>query len=120
MAQGIYPPFPKKGDLRIAKNYRGITLTFIAAKIYNAQQRNRIEPKIEKILRKYQNGFRRNRSTTSQILTIRRILEGVRAKCLEATILFVDFSKAFGSIHRWKMEHILLVYGLPKKKTSQL
>ena len=52
----------------------------MAAKIYNALLRNRIEPKIDNILRKKQNGFRRNRSTTSQILTIRRILEGVRAK----------------------------------------
>ena len=30
-----------------------------------------------------------------QILTIYRILEGVRVKNLEATILFVDFAKAF-------------------------
>ena len=64
----------------LAKNYRGITLTSIAAKIYNALLRNHIEPKIDNILKKNQNGFRRNRSTTSQILTIRRILEGVRAK----------------------------------------
>ena len=46
------PPFPKKGDLGLAKNYRGITLTSIAAKIYNALQRNSIEPKIENIFRK--------------------------------------------------------------------
>ena len=72
--------FSKKGDLRLAKNYRGITLTSIAAKIYNTQLRNCIEPKIDNILRKNQNGFQRNTSTTSQILTIRRILEGVRAK----------------------------------------
>ena len=78
--KGCILPFPKKGDLGLAKNYRGITLTSIAAKIYNALIRNRIEPKIDIILRKNQNGFRRNRSTTSQILTIRRILEGVRAK----------------------------------------
>ena len=31
------------------------------------------------------------------------------------TLLFVDFSKAFGSIHRRKMEQILLAYGLPKE-----
>ena len=83
---------------------RGIALTFIAAKIYNPLLRNRIEPKIDNILRKNQNGFRRNRSTTSQILTIRRILEGVRAKNIQATLLFVDFTKAFDSIHREKME----------------
>ena len=54
------PHFPKKGDLGLAKNYRGITLTSIMAKIYNALLCNRIEPKIEKILRKNQNGFWRN------------------------------------------------------------
>ena len=54
------------------------------------------------------------RSTISQILTIRRILEGVRAKNLQATLLFVDFTEAFDSIHRGKMEQILLAYGLPK------
>ena len=44
--------FPKKGDLGLAKNYRGITLTFIAAKIYNARLRNHIEHKIDNFLRK--------------------------------------------------------------------
>ena len=113
-------PFPKKGDLRLAKNYRGIALTSIAAKIYNALLCNRIEPKIDNILRKNQNGFRRNKSTISQILTIRRILEGVQAKNLQATILFVDFTKAFDSIHRGKMEQILLAYGLPKETITAI
>ena len=118
--KGCILPFPKKGDLGLAKNYRGITLTSIAAKIYNALLRNRIEPKIDKILRKNQNDFRRNRSTTSQILTIRRILEGVRAKNLQATLIFVDFTKAFDSIHRGKMEQILLAYGIPKETVAAI
>ena len=118
--KGWIPPFPKKCDLGLAKNYRGITLTSIAAKIYNAQLRNYIGPKIDNILRKNQNGFRRNRSTTSQILTIRRILEGVRAKNLQATLLFVDFTKAFDSIHRGKMEQILLAYNLLKETVAAI
>ena len=118
--KGCILPFPKKGDLGLAKNYRGITLTSIAAKIYNALLRNRIEPKIDNILRKNQNGFRRNRSTTSQILTIRRILEGVRAKNLQATLIFVDFTKGFDSIHRGKMEQILLAYGIPKETVAAI
>jgi len=32
--QGCILPFPKKGDLGKAENYKGITLTSIAAKIY--------------------------------------------------------------------------------------
>ena len=35
--------------------------------------RNCIEPKFENIPRKNQNGFRRNRSMISQILTVRQI-----------------------------------------------
>ena len=57
---------------------------------------------------------------TSLILTICQILEGVCAKNLEATILFVDFSKAFDSILRGKMEQILLAYGLPKETIAAI
>ena len=70
-----------------------------------------MEPKIENILRKDQNGFRRNRSTTSQIY--------VRAKNLQA-IIFVDFAKAFDSIHRGNIEKILLAPGLPKETVAAI
>ena len=120
MDKGRILPFPKESDFRSAKNYRGITITPIAAKIYNALLHNCIEPKIENILRKTQNGFRRNRSMTSQILTICQILEEVCAKNLEATILFVNFTKAFDSMHRGKIEQILLAYGLPKESIAAI
>ena len=63
--KGCILRLPKKGDLGIAKNYQDITLTSIAIKIYSALLRNRIEPKIEKILRMNQNGFWIYRSMTS-------------------------------------------------------
>ena len=113
-------PFPKKSELGLAKNYWGITLTSIVAKIYKALLRNCIEPKIKNILRKNQNGFRRNGSMTSQNLIIRRILEGVRVKNLQSTILFLNFAKAFDSIHRGKMEQILLTYSLPKETIAAI
>ena len=118
--EGCILPFPKKGDLGITNNYRGITLTAIAAKIYNSMLLNRIQPEIEKVLRKNQNGFRKKRSTVSQILTVRRIIEGVRARNLQAVLLFVDFSKAFDSIHRGKMEQILLAYGIPNETVDAI
>ena len=62
----------------------------------------------------------KNRSTNSQILIIRRILEGVRAKNLQAIILFVDFTKAFDSIHRGKMGQFLLAYGIPKETVTAI
>ena len=65
---------------RATKNYRGITLT--AAKVYSALLLICMKPEIEKILRKNQNSFGRNQSTTLQILTIHQIIKGVPAKNL--------------------------------------
>ena len=118
--EGCILPFPKKGDLSLATNYRGITLTPIAAKTYNSMLLNRIQPEVEKVLRRNQNGFRKNRSTVGQILTVRRIIEGVKANNLEAVILFVDFSKAFDSIHRGKIAEILQAYGIPNETITAI
>ena len=49
----------------------------------------------------------------AQILTLRRIIEGVKANHLPAIITFIDFKKAFDSIHRGKMMQILRAYGIP-------
>ena len=43
------------------------------------------------------------------------MMEGVRVKNLKATALFVDIS-----IHREKMEQILLAYGLPKETVTAI
>ena len=81
---------------------------------------NKIKLEIEKIIWKNQNGFRRNRFKISQILSIRRIIKGVRAKNIEATLLFEDFSKVFDSIKRGKIEQIQLAYGLPKETVTTI
>ena len=113
--KGGIVPVPKKGDLTIPTNYRGITLLPIAAKIYNKLLLNRIVPEVDPLLRKNQNGFRRGRSTLSQILSIRRILEECRKYNKEITLCFVDFRKAFDTISREKMFEILHLYGIPQK-----
>ena len=74
-------------------------LRTMTAKTYNTLLLNYLKPEIEKILRKNQNGFLRKWSITSQILTIHQIIEGVHAKNLKATLLFVNFSKAFDCTH---------------------
>ena len=106
-------PVPKKGDLTIATNYRGISLIPIAAKIYNKLLLNRMVPAVDPLLRNNQNGFRRGRSTISQILSIRRIIEEMRRLNKEVTLCFVDFRKAFDYICRETMFEILPLYGIP-------
>ena len=49
-----------------------------------------------------------------------KFLKVYTQKNLQATILFVDFTKAFDSIHRGKMEQILLAYGLPKETVTAI
>ena len=53
-------------------------------------------------------------------MTICQILEGVCAKTFEATILFIDFSKAFDSLHRGKMEQIFIAYRLLKENVAAI
>ena len=71
-------PLPKKGDLQQPQNYRGITLSPLASKIYSSLLLNRIAPYIDPILRPNQNGFRKGRSALPQILALRRIIEELK------------------------------------------
>ena len=54
------------------------------------------------------------------MLTILQILKGDRAKNLEATLLFVDFYKAFDSIRSEKIKQILVANGLPRETIAAL
>ena len=106
-------PIPKKGDLSLPTNYRGITLSVIASKLYNSMILSRISEYVDPILRRNQNGFRKGRSTIPQILALRRIIEEMKIGKQKATIIFVDFAKAFDSVDRKAMLHILKNYGIP-------
>ena len=51
----------------------------------------------------------------SQILALRRLIEGVKARNLSAVITFIDFRKAFDSVHRGKMLKIMRAYGISEQ-----
>ena len=100
-------PVPKSGQLNKVENYRGISMCPVPTKVINKLILLRMRPTVEPILRINQNGFRPERGTVSHILALRRILEGIQDKKLPATLVFVDFSKAFNSIDRDNMFEIL-------------
>ena len=99
-------PLPKKGDLGDTVNYHGISLTVVAAKIYNKLLLERIRSHLDPLLRIKQNSFRPGRSTVAQIVALRRLIEVVKAKQLQAVINFVDFKKAFDSIYQGEVREI--------------
>ena len=73
-------PVPKKGDLTKPDNYRGISLAQSASKIFNRLILNRTRLVIDKVLRPNQNGFRENRSTSSHLLALRRLIKETTKK----------------------------------------
>ncbi|KAL9958972.1 hypothetical protein ACROYT_G036051 [Oculina patagonica] len=91
---------PKKGDLQNCDNWRGITLLSIPSKVFCRILLARIETAIDTKLRQEKAVFRRGRGCIDQIFALRNIIE----QCIEWTtplfINFIDFQKAFDSVHR--------------------
>ena len=84
-----------------------MTLIAITANVYNALLLNGTRLEIEKILGKTRAAFEEIDSQPHSFW--------LSVESSKATLLLVDFSKAFDSIHRGKIEQILLAYGLPKE-----
>ena len=59
--------------------------------------------------------FQKGRSTLPQILALRRIIKGIHTSLRNATLVFTDFCKAFDSINRKAMLHIMSMYCIPEK-----
>ena len=98
--------FTKKGNLSMATNYRKITLTCISAKLYNKMILNRILAFIDPLLSPNQNGFCKEHSILSQILAIRRKIEGIKEKNLPAMITVIGFCNVSNTTDRSKMFNI--------------
>jgi len=75
---------------------------------------DRIKPISEGISGDYQGGFRPNRSTTDQIFIIKQVFQKTWEYEKEV-YMFVDFKKAYESIHRPILFNILKQFNFPKK-----
>ena len=102
------------------KDFRGISLMSISAKVYDRILLNRIYESIDKLLRPYEAGFRKNRNCLEQILILRRVLEALYKRQLPLIATFINFQKAFDSIDRKSMWKILRSYGIPEKIVNAL
>jgi hypothetical protein len=63
----------------------------------------------------YQAGFKKNRSTTDKIFSLRQIHEKCWRSGLPLYQVFIDFKKSYDSISREAVERVLLEIGVPKK-----
>ena len=106
---------PKKGDLSSCSNYRGITLLSIPSKVFSRVLLNRMREAIDTQLRDQQAGFRKERSCTDQIATLRIIVEQSLEWNSPLYINFIDYEKAFDSVDRNTLWKLLRHYGVPQK-----
>lgn len=115
MKEALLIKLPKKGDLGLTKNWRGIALQNSINKLIAKIILDRISPSIEPLLRREQAGFRRGRSCVDQINTLRIIVEQCREHNTSLCLLFIDFERAFDSLNQHIMWQILAKYGIPDK-----
>ncbi|KAL5010020.1 hypothetical protein ScPMuIL_012325 [Solemya velum] len=113
--EGNIIKLPKKGDLSNCNNWRGITLLSIPSKAFSKIIIDRIRTAVDKQLRQEQAGFRKGKSCCDQIFVLRNITEQCTEWQRQLIINFIDFEKAFDSIHRESLWKILRHYGIPAK-----
>lgn len=108
---GIILPIFKKGDYRECKNYRGITMISVIAKMYERILDNRLKLQIETQLEDSQSGFRKGRGVQDHIFTIKQIME--KRENNNTYMAFIDLEKAFDSVPK------KLIWESLKKKRSK-
>ena len=96
-------------------NWRGITLLAVPSKVFCKILLGRIDEVIDNKLREEQAGFRRGRGCIDQIFAIRNIIEQCIEWKMPLYINYIDFKKAFDSVHRETLWKIVRSYGIPMK-----
>ena len=112
---GVITTIWKKGDLSLCSNNRGITLNAVACKLHQIIVLNRLSEGIEKLIRENQCGFRKGRSCSDQLFTLRVVIDNALEHNLPLKINFIDFKAAFDSVDREHIWTTLEHYGLPEK-----
>ena len=89
--RGIIVKLPKRGELSVCGNWRGINLLSVSGKIFCRILLQRVRQSIERTLREEQAGFRSGRGCTDQIFVLRTIvgnpLNGTRLSISTTSIL---------------------------------
>lgn len=111
---------PKKGDLSLPKNYRGIMLLENAYKIIAIILHRRLLPIEESLDHESQSGFRPGRGCMDAVFTVKTAIKKRREHGLETWILFLDLVKAFDRVPRIALWKVLEKYGVPLKLINLL
>ena len=110
--KSVIASMPKKGNSTALDNQRGIAKTYSSARLFNKVLISRLKPIIDQQLSQCKSGFHAGRSTTEQVMALRCVIGTCRVTNMTATLVFVDFRKAFDTLHRSSIQVILSQYNV--------
>ena len=111
-------PIPKKGNLKLCDNWRGISLLDVAGKVFARILQERLQKLAEKVLPESQCGFRKGRGCVDMIFAARQLLEKCREHDDALFVLFIDLKKAYDSVPRDALWGVLRKCGVPPTMLS--
>ena len=109
----VVPIWKGKGDRQDCNNYRGITLLSVPGKVFAHILLMRMRGHLLKEQRPEQSGFTPKKSTIDRILALRVLVERRLEFRQGLLAAYVDFKKAFDSVHRETLWELLRLRGIP-------
>ena len=106
-------PIPKKSNLHICDNWRGISLLDVIGKLFARILQDRLQCAAEGLLPESQLGFRRGRGCMDMVFVTRQLIEKSFEHACSLYALFVDLRKAYDSIPRLALWLLLERVGVP-------
>ena len=91
---------PTKDNSTVFDNQRGIAKTRSISKLFTNVLLSRLKPMIYPQLSQCRSGFRTDRSTAEQVMALRCVIDNCCVTNMTVSLVFVDFRKAFDTLHR--------------------
>lgn len=120
LSEGVIIKLPKRGNLTECRNWRGITLLTVIHKVLATILHARLSSSIAADLRNEQAGFRPHRSCTDHINSLRIIVEQSVEWRSPLYLVFIDFAKAFDTLHHQAIWHALQCKGIPPELIDRI
>lgn len=106
---------PKKGDLSLPANWRGISIQETFAKVYTTILKRRLNELYETLAKEYSNGFRKGRGRSDCIYALLETLRRRKQWGLDSWVIFFDCVKMFDRIPRSHIWSSMRVLGISEK-----
>jgi len=109
---------PKKGNLTLCNNWRGISLLDMVGKVLGRIVQDRFRVAVENVLPDSQCGFRAGRGCIDMVFVARQLVEKAREHQSDLLVLFVDLKKAYDSMSCPALWRVLKKLGVPSTLVS--